>query len=399
MNIPLDQARVKTVLENLVAYDTQNPPGREMEAALFIRSELQSMGCRAESLDFLPGRSNVIGIFDNGPGPTFAFNTHIDVVPAGDGWNSNPFELRESAGNLYGRGACDAKGPMTAMLEAMRALILNRQAWSGTLMGIFVADEEAASLGAKEYVKSNPDIEYCMIGEPTSCATVTAHKGSLRPVVRIKGQTAHSGMPHLGVNAILKSTRLLELIIDEHERISSNTHSLVGQPSLTVTRVLGGHADNVVPENCDFLLDRRMIPGEDEEQVKRDLEDLVKRAAIESGVEAEITEFKPTTGGATETDPNHPVVGASQKACSHHNNIESPLGGFQGGCDLVHFRSVGANGVVLGPGALEVAHQPNEFVPVDELMRSVLIYHDVALSMLGQGSLPDTGTIIKERLK
>lgn len=389
MLFELDETRIKELLEKLVGFDTQNPPGRELEAAQFIRAELQAMGCRAETADVMPGRTNVVGIFDNGPGPTFAFNTHIDVVPAGEGWTSDPFRLREEGGLLYGRGSCDAKGPMTAMLEAMRLLIAAKDGWSGTLMGIFVADEEASSQGAKAYVKTAPDIQYCMVGEPTSCATVTAHKGSLRPVVRILGKAAHSGMPDLGVNAILKSARLLELIVEEHERVKAKTHNLVGQASLTVTRAWGGHADNVVPEACEFLLDRRMVPGEDEDQVKADLAGLVERAARESGVEAEIVEFRPTTGGATETAPDHPVVTASQAACHHHNGTATPLSGFQGGCDLVHFRTVGANGVVLGPGSLSVAHQPNEFVPVDELMRSVFIYRDVAQSMLGKGEMPD----------
>ncbi len=389
MSLELDEAGIKTRLEQLVAFDTQNPPGRELEAAQFILADLQAMGCRAEAVDIMPGRTNVVGIFENGPGPTFAFNTHIDVVPVGTGWSSDPLRLREEAGLLYGRGSCDAKGPLTAMLEAMRHLIAARDGWSGTLMGIFVADEEASSQGAKAYVKTAPAIDYCMVGEPTSCTTVTAHKGSLRPVVRVRGKTAHSGMPDLGVNAILKSTRLLELIVEEHARVKAKTHNLVGQASLTVTRALGGHADNVVPEACEFLLDRRMVPGEDEEQVKKDLADLVERAARESGVEAEIVEFRPTTGGPTETAADHPVVTASQAACSHNNGAATPLGGFQGGCDLVHFRTVGANGVVLGPGSLTVAHQPNEFVPIDELMRSVFIYRDVARSMLGGGGGPD----------
>ncbi len=384
----VDESRVKTVLERLVGFDTQNPPGQETEAAKFILAEMQHMGCRAEAIDIMPGRTNVIGIFENGPGPSFAFNTHIDVVPAGDGWVSDPFRLREADGNLFGRGSCDAKGPLVAMLEAMRFLITNKDTWSGTLIGAFVADEEAASLGAKAYVKTAPSIDYCMIGEPTSCTTVTAHKGSLRPLIRIHGKTAHSGMPDLGVNAILKSAKLLDLVIKEHDRLKTRTHNLVGQASLTVTRVLGGHADNVVPESCEFLLDRRMVPGEDEEQVKKELADLVERAAKESNTPAEIIEFRPTTGGATETAADHPVVLASQSACTHHNGVPTPLSGFQGGCDLVHFRTVGANGIVLGPGSLEVAHQPNEFVPVDELIRSVLIYRDVAQSMLGEGKTP-----------
>ena len=388
MTSQLDAARIKGQLESLVGFDTQNPPGREREAAEFLLAALQEMGCRAELTDILPGRTNVVGIFENGPGPTFAFNTHIDVVPAGEGWSSDPFRLRQADGRLYGRGACDAKGPMTAMLEAMRLLIAARDGWSGTLMGIFVADEEASSQGAKAYVETAPAIDYCMVGEPTSCTTVTAHKGSLRPVVRVTGRAAHSGLPDLGLNAILQSRGLLALIVEEHERVKAKTHNLVGRASLTVTRALGGHADNVVPEACEFLLDRRMVPGEDEDQVKRDLADLVARAGRESGVAAEIVEFRPTTGGPTETAPNHPVVKASQAACAHHNLKETPLSGFQGGCDLVHFRKVGAAGVVLGPGSLEVAHQPDEFVPIDELMRAVLIYRDAALRLLGAGDLP-----------
>ncbi len=388
MHQSVDEAGVMKALEDLVAFDTQNPPGHEAEAAGYILNRLQAMGCRAETVDFLPGRTNVVGVFENGPGPVFAFNTHIDVVPVGDGWTADPFRLRRDGGLLYGRGACDAKGPLAAMLEAMRLLIGERDLWSGTLIGAFVGDEEAASLGAKAYVKVAAPIDYCAIGEPTSCTTVTAHKGSLRPVVRIHGKSAHSGMPDLGTNAILKAAPLLNLIVAEHERVRAKSHNLVGNASLTVTRALGGVADNVVPETCEFLLDRRLVPGEDEEEVKNDLVSMVESAGREAGVRTEIVDFKPTTGGPTETAPDHPVVKAAQTACCHHNGVESALAGFEGGCDLVHFRTLGANGIVLGPGALAVAHKPDEFVPVDELMRSVLIYRDIANAMLADGKTP-----------
>jgi len=374
----LDETRLITTLDRLVSINTENPPGRETEAAQLILSELQSMGCRVDAVDILPGRTNVIAVFENGPGPVFAFNTHIDVVPAGDGWTTDPFRLRESNGQLFGRGSCDAKGPLVAMLEAMRMMISAPENWSGTLIGAFVADEEAASLGAKAYVKTMPHIDYCAIGEPTSCTTVTAHKGSMRPLVRVRGRTAHSGMPDSGVNAILKAAPLLRLIEAHHDEIRSRQHNLVGSASLTVTRSSGGHADNVVPENCEFLLDRRMIPGEREDQVRDEIEALVADAARESGTEMEVVEYRATTGGATETAPDHPIVGIAQTACHHHNGVATPISGFSGGCDLVHFRAVGAQGIVLGPGSLEVAHQPDEFVPVGELIRSAHIYHDIA---------------------
>jgi acetylornithine deacetylase len=373
------------MLGRLVAVNTENPPGRESEAGELVRGVLADLGCRSEAIEFSPGRVNVVAVLENGPGPIFAFNTHIDTVPAGDGWTSDPFALRERGTSLYGRGACDAKGPLVSMLEAIRRLIEDRGRWSGTLLGVFVADEEASSRGAKEYVKTAPPIDYCVIGEPTSCRTVTAHKGSLRPRVRVHGQTAHSGMPDAGVNAILKTAPLLERIAAEHERIRQNRHPLVGASTLTVTRVHGGHADNVVPDATELLLDRRMIPGEDEEAVKAGLERLVADASAAAGTPMEIVEFKPTTGGPGETRSDHEVVLVAQRACERHNGHVTPLGGFQGGCDLVHFRAAGANGVVLGPGSLDVAHKPDEFVPEEELVRAAAIYYDIARALLSGG--------------
>ena len=388
MEMNLDEGRTKALLEKLVGFDTQNPPGQETACARYILQQLQNMGCRAETVNVGEGRSNVVGVFENGPGPTFAFNTHIDVVPAGDGWTSDPFKLREADGKLFGRGSCDAKGPMTAMLEAMHILIATPDTWSGTLLGVFVADEEVGSIGAREYVKTADAVDFCAIGEPTSCTTVVAHKGSIRPIVRVHGKSAHSGMPDLGVNAVLKSVPLMNRIIDEHERVKAKTHNLVGQASLTVVRAKGGVADNVVPAFCDFTLDRRMVPGEDEDDVLRDIHVLVEQAAKDAGTTAEIIGYAPTTGPATETASDHPIVRAAQHACHHHNGKATPLTGFQGGCDLVHFRKLGAEGVVIGAGSLSVAHQPNEFVPIDELMRSILIYRDLAFAMLGDGKTP-----------
>lgn len=381
--MPVDESRMLKLLETLVAYDTQNPPGHEVEAAQFLQSELRAMGLDTSLSEFKPGRANVIARLDNGPGPVFAFNSHIDVVPAGDGWSSDPLKLRESGGNLYGRGSCDAKGPIVGMLEAIRALARTRDTWSGTLLAVFVADEEVASEGARTYVRDNPDVNYCLIGEPTSNSTVIAHKGSMRPRVAVLGTMAHSGMPDAGENAILRAGRLLGLIEDFHrDELCHRTHPLVGRATLTVTRLSGGIADNVVPDRCELLLDRRMVPGEDEEQAKREIEALLETAEREYGVRTEIIEYVPTTGGATETDSQELIVQRSLAASARHEGGDAVPNGFQGGCDLVHFRSIGATGAVIGPGSIDVAHKPDEFVPRDEFMRSALIYRDIAEGML-----------------
>lgn len=385
MSLPSpDIDRMKRDLASLVAINTENPPGREREAAECIHSWLVAAGFDLTLSEYAPGRTNVIARLENGTGPCFAFNTHIDVVPAGNGWSQDPFTLTERDGKLYGRGACDAKGPLVAMLEAMRMLAANRESWRGTLMGIFVADEEVASEGAKFYVREAPaKIDYAVIGEPTSNSTYSAHKGSLRPLVRVHGVTAHSGTPELGENAIFRAAQLLGLVEQAHnQQVRCRCHPLVGAASLTVTRIAGGHADNVLPDSCDLLLDRRLVPGEDQQQVEQELRDLLALAEEKFGVKSDIVTFKPTTGGATETPADEAIVQAGLAACRKHGQLDPGPFGFQGGCDLVHFRSLGTKGVVIGPGALAVAHKPDEFVPVSEFIAASKIYRDVALAML-----------------
>ncbi|WP_280170819.1 M20 family metallopeptidase [Agrobacterium pusense] len=378
-----DIARMKRELAEIIAIRSENPPGGEADVAIYVERLLKEDGFSVSLTEYKPGRFNVEARMENGPGPVFAFNTHMDTVPAGDGWTSDAFTLREEDGKLFGRGACDCKGPLIAMIEAMRMLAADRTAWSGTLLGVFVGDEEIASEGAKFYAATKPKIDFAVVGEPTSNTTYSAHKGSLRPVVRVHGVTAHSGTPHLGDNAIYRAGQLLTLIEAYHnEVVRKRTHPLVGEASLTVTRISGGHADNVLPGTCDLLLDRRMVPGEDEDAVKQEFAILLKDAQDRFGVKAEIVDYKATTGSATETAGDHPVVIASLSSCKENGTAYPGPFGFQGGCDLVHFRALGAQGTVIGPGSLSVAHKADEFVPLDEFITCSVIYRDVARKML-----------------
>lgn len=370
------------LLAKLVAADSQNPPGDERACAALVASELEAIGCVVERQEYAPSRINVIGRIENGPGPVFCFNTHLDVVPVGDGWRADPLVLREEGGRLIGRGACDCKGPLAAMIGAIAELAAARETWSGTLLGVFVADEEVASRGARHYAAQRPKIDYVVVGEPSGNQPIVAHKGSLRPLVRVGGVMAHSGAPDLGVNAIMQAGRLLPRIMALHRSLAEHLHPLVGAPSLTVTRAQAGLADNIVPDWCDLLLDRRLVPGEAEAEALAGIEALLAAARDEDGIEAAILECKPTTGGPAETPRDHPVVIAALAAGRAHGVVGPAPIGFLGACDFVHFREIGAQGVVLGPGDLAVAHKPEEFVPRAELEASVRIYHDVARAML-----------------
>ena len=161
----------------------------------------------------------------------------------------------------------------------------------------------------------------------------------------------------------------------------AQTHPLVGHASLTVTRIAGGIADNVVPDNCELVLDRRLLPGETLDAALDDLHALLTRAKRDHGVEAEIAAIR-TKAGSTETSVDDPLVRNAVAVSRAHGVTFPQPGGLTGGCDLVHFHDVGAVGIVLGPGSLDVAHQPDEYVPKDDLARAALIYRDIAVAMM-----------------
>ena len=227
----MDDTRLVARLARLVGFDTQNPPGREAECARFVAEELAAVGYAVERDEFEPGRANVVGRLENGPGPVFAFNAHMDVVPAGDGWTGDPFTLRADGDRLIGRGACDAKGPLAAMIEALAILAADRATWSGTLLGVFVADEEVASRGARHYAQAHPRVDLVVVGEPSGNAPITAHKGSLRPVVRVAGRSAHSGTPDLGVNAIYQAAKLIPRLAAYHASLPAAPIRWSGRPA------------------------------------------------------------------------------------------------------------------------------------------------------------------------
>jgi acetylornithine deacetylase/succinyl-diaminopimelate desuccinylase family protein len=375
-----DMPRICALLERLVAFDTQNPPGQEAAAAQFLAATVAEFGFSTELQSVSEGRANTVARLSNGPGPTLAFNSHIDTVPVGAGWSSDPLRLVEREGRLLGRGSCDAKGSIATMTEAARLLALRKAEWSGTLLLTFVADEEINSAGSKQVARDakakQAPIDAVIIGEPTSNQVHAAHKGVLRPLLRVNGQTAHSSRPDLGVNAIQKAGRLLALLDAEDRKLRDRHHALVGPATLTVTRIAGGIADNVVPDSCEIVLDRRLLPGEEADAALEELQQLLAQAAREHDIAAEVVRVR-TASGAAETAVSSSIVQHSLAA-----NAQSAPAGFTGGCDLVHFRAIGSEGVILGPGSLEQAHKPDEYVPKAELVRAAALYRDIALSML-----------------
>jgi acetylornithine deacetylase/succinyl-diaminopimelate desuccinylase len=373
-----DPARVEECLAALVACRTENPPGDEAEPARLLAEVLEATGFDVALRELTAGRHNLVATLGDGGGPCLALNSHLDTVPAGPGWRDDPFRLRTEGDRLIGRGACDAKGSVAAMAEAACLLAACSDRWSGRLVVVFVADEEVGSTGAKRFAAEHPGVDRIVVGEPTGLRVVSAHKGCLRPRVRVHGRSAHSGTPQLGENAIIGAHRLIGLLEAEDRRLRAMVHPLVGPASLSVTRIAGGLADNVVPDACELTIDRRMLPGESAETVLPEMEAILARVREGAGVRAEILGFS-STAGPSETPADDPIVRSALRAASRQGIADPGPIGFLGGCDLVHFQRVGIRGVVIGPGSLAQAHQPEEWVARDELARAAALYRDLAL--------------------
>lgn len=382
MSAAPDPGRLVGLLARLVAIDTQNPPGNEAAAAAMLAADLADTDFTVSLQTVAEGRANVIARFDNGAGPCFAFNSHLDTVPVGSGWTSDPLRLTERDGRLHGRGACDAKGQVTAMAEAGRLLLAERDAWRGTLLLTFVADEEINGTGSRAVVREPPrPIDMVVVGEPTSNAVYAAHKGCFRPLITVFGRAAHSSRPELGDSAILAANRLITLFDERDRELRTRSHPLVGNAALSVTRIAGGIGDNIIPDVCEIVLDRRLLPGETLEDVEAEIRALIERAAREQNVRAELTRIRAMAGPA-DTPVDAPIVREAVAIAAAHGVTLPQPSGLTGGCDFVHFRNTGSVGIILGPGSLAVAHQPDEHVPKDDLPQAAVIYRDIALAML-----------------
>lgn len=382
-----DPQRLVGRLERLVGFDTTNPPGAELEAAAWAACELQEIGLEVELTELADGRASVVGVAVNGDGPGLVLNSHLDVVPPGEGWSGDPFVLRERQGRLIGRGACDAKGQVVAMLEAASLLMARRSCWSGRLIVALVADEEIAGRGAVQIAPALRRLgERVIVGEPTSLRTAIAHKGVWRPVVRVRGRAAHSGRPELGRNAIVDAARVTTALAELDARLRTRTHPLVGGASLSVTRIEGGIADNVIPPECSLVVDRRIVPGETLASAEAELRAVLVALAHDHGIEVAL-EQRGSSIEACAIAADDPLVAAALVAGREHAILPAVPIGFPAGCDLVRFAERGLPGIILGPGSLEQAHQPDEWIALDELIRGALVYRDTVFAWFN-GGLP-----------
>src|SRR5699024_9115161 len=209
--------------------------------------------CDVEFQEVDSERYNVFArLKGKGGGKSLILNTHMDVVPPGDGWSSDPFKLSRKDDNLYGRGVMDAKGPLAAMMAAIEAIADSNLEIRGDIVLIVVVDEEVASLGARNLPRDLQG-DFAIIGEATNGNLAIAHRGSLRPVLVSEGISAHSSTPNLGRNAINIMCKALIRLEEYSNQYLQKEHYLAGSPTLSATIIQGGNKESMVPDRCEAI--------------------------------------------------------------------------------------------------------------------------------------------------
>ncbi len=367
---------VVELLSEMVRIPSVNPSGCEPEGpqqgeqrmAEFVASYLGERGIDCVLQDWLPARPNVIARVPGvNSGPPLVMQTHMDTVSVGD-MTIDPFDPNVGDGRVWGRGSCDAKGQLAAMMTALvRVAAGDLPPQDCVLMA--AADEEYGHGGVAHYLEGNPEVAGAIVGEPTGLKVVVAHKGALRPRIITRGVSAHSSDPSNGVNAIHKMARLITALEEyARELTTRESHPLVGRPTLSVGTVHGGTAVNVVPDQCEALVDRRPIPGEELDDVWEEI-----RAVLDASGETDYEMQGTIRDCPVQTDVAEVVVQRARAAALAVTG-DDEVAGVPYGSDASNFQEAGVPAVLCGPGDIAQAHTADEWVAIEQIEMACDLY-------------------------
>ncbi|MGH2355872.1 MAG: M20 family metallopeptidase, partial [Chloroflexota bacterium] len=385
--------RLVRLVSELVAIESVNPayPGGgrgEVAVAAFVEDYCRRLGLDLGRQPVLPGppsRENVLAeLRVPGARQTLLFEAHLDTVGL-DGLGERGLRAEVRDGRLYGRGACDTKGALAAMLVALERLRDRRQELGVNVLLLGAVDEEHQYRGVlafiEQEIRRGRRIDAAVVGEPTELRVVVAHKGCVRTRISTVGRAAHSSRPDEGVNAVEHMAEVLGALRALRERLAARHHPLAGSPTLSIGRVWGGTAVNIVPDRCTIELDRRIIPGETADGALAELDAAL--AGAQAANPALRVEREPpfVADWALDTPADAAVVQAAAVACREIGLSADPAG-VAFGSDASKLQALaGVPSIVLGPGSIAQAHTPEEYVPVAHLPAAAELYTRTALHL------------------
>ena len=384
----IDADETLAFLRELVRSPSVNPPGDVADAAAICERPLRDAGFEVRTLAHAPGKPNVVAELGPGGGPTLCFNAHLDVVPIGDeaAWSHPPFGAEVADGRVYGRGAGDDKASVTAQVMAGVALARSGVPLRGRLVVTEVADEETSGAGARHLIAEaglRPD--GVIVGEQTLNRVAIGEKGSAAVEIVVSGRTAHGALPWEGANAIEAMAHVIVALRERvYPRLAERTHSYFHPSSASVNTIEGGVKANVVPDRCSVYLDRRIIPGENPADAFAEIRVAAEEAVAGMPGIAVVINESPHALPATMSDPRGGLARA-MLAANGYLGLSSELTGFSMATDGRHFAAAGYPTVIYGPGDPRLAHVPDEWVGIDEVLEATRAYALGALALLGRG--------------
>lgn len=317
------------------------------------------------------------------PGKKMVLNAHLDTVEVGDQWTVDPFGALIKNGKMYGRGACDTKASITAMLLAIETVLKSRETLTGELWFTVVVQEEVPVVDTKGTVKLINDgfsADMVLIGEPTSNNICRGCAGMVEVEVITEGIPVHAGMAEKGVNAIQQMIK----IILEVNKIKPLKSRLLGSSSMNVGIIHGGHRSSVVPDKCICKISRFVVENETGPGFLAQIEAIIQKLALKDPTfKAKATLTYNSAAGVI--PENSELVKELKKATLHVTGKERPVIGVRAHLDsdfLINLAHIPT--VALGPGDLNVAHNADEFVPLEEVLEASKIYTCTILDILAE---------------
>ena len=306
------------------------------------------------------------------------FESHADTVSV-DGMTVNPFHGLIKDGLIYGRGACDTKGSGAGMLWALKEY-MELSSCPNNIAVLFVTDEEATKTGATAFVQAQlVHLDWTptgvIVGEPTLCQPVVAHNGVIRWKINTQGIAAHSSNPSIGQSAISAMAKLVLEFEREYCSKLTLTHPLTGQAACSINTISGGSSVNIIPDFCEIEIDRRTLPGEDSEQVLREIKAVLDSIALQDptiliGTSAPFIDYQldPTVNREFATQISEILIDLG---------FSGEQSGAGYGTDASTYSIAGIPAIVLGPGSINQAHTKDEWLEIAELEKSVSVYKQI----------------------
>jgi acetylornithine deacetylase/succinyl-diaminopimelate desuccinylase family protein len=376
----------------LIRARTENPPGRESLAAKVVEDYLNELHIPYSLHEKEPDRTNIVARIGppatkKGRAKSLLVACHLDVVPAGDGWETDPFKPYVKNGRIYGRGATDNKGQMAACMVLARFLKENEQRLQGEFILIGAADEEKGSKLGLEYLLEEcglkadyaiiPDVSYGMR------KIDVAEKGALFLEITSQGRQAHGSRPEEGINAIWNMLELLQELKTLPFRCTS--HRLFTPPTLNLGTIKGGAAMNIVPGKCQAGIDIRHLPGESKEEILERIKTIIQE--VEKRNPQARFELKVSDHLApSSVDENNPLVKLLQRHTEAVLGLRPELIGLSGATVTKQLLQKGVTAVGFGPGSEKEAHVANESIEIQQLADFVEIMAHVCMEFLGEKS-------------